>query len=162
LLRFNFAFTGGSFYPQSDNFVGWNIEDIVLTNIQQQLVTVMDSTNFTFTPAQPGAYLLQAQPVIFGQFPLAFGPVKQVTAVSNNMPAIVMGQPVLSNNSVVLNFTVSGAPATTFHLLQAAQLSAGAWVTNSTAVLATNPPGSSYRFTATKTNPSQFYRVQTP
>ena len=35
LLRFNFAFTGGSFYPQSDNFVGWNIEDIVLTNVQQ-------------------------------------------------------------------------------------------------------------------------------
>jgi hypothetical protein len=162
LLRFNFAFTGGGYYPQSDNFVGWNIEDIVLTNIQQQIVTVLNTTNFTFTPAQPGAYLLQAQPVIFGQFPLAFGPVKQVTAVSNTTPAIVMGQPVLSNNYVVLNFTVSGGVAPTFHLLQAAQLSAGAWVTNSTAVVATNSPGNSYRFTATNTNPIRFYRVQTP
>jgi hypothetical protein len=70
LLRFNYAFTGGSYYPQSDNDVGWSIENIVLTNAQQlvNLVTnVVASTNissgsllddgnnglvnFTFTPS---------------------------------------------------------------------------------------------------------------
>ena len=85
-LRFNFDFTGGGYYPQSENYIGWNIEDMVLTNVQQQLITTVGTTNFTFTPAQAGTYLLQAQPVIFGQFPLAYGPVKQVTVV----PAVTL------------------------------------------------------------------------
>ena len=54
LLRFNFAFTGGGFYPQSDNYIGWNIEDIVVTNVQQPSVSTVNTTNFTFTPGQPG------------------------------------------------------------------------------------------------------------
>jgi hypothetical protein len=74
----------------------------------------------------------------------------------------VVGQPVLSDNYAVSNFTVSGSLATVFHLLQAAQLSAGTWVTNSTAVFTTSSPGISYRFTATNTHPIRFYRVQTP
>jgi hypothetical protein len=161
LLQFNFAFTGGGYYPQSDNYVGWNIEDIVLTNVQQQLVTVTNTTNFTFTPPQAGTYLLQAQPVIFSQFPLAFGPVKQVTVTSNLTPVILLGQPTLSNSQVLLNFTVSG-PAATFNLLQATQLSPPAWTTNTAAVLTTNTPGSSYRFTAATNAPTRFYRIQSP
>ncbi len=162
LLRFNFAFTGGIYFPQSDNFVGWNIEDIVLTNVQQQLVTIMDTTNFTFTPAQPGTYLLQAQPVIFGQFPLPFGPAKQVTAVSNSTPIITLGVPALTNNEVLLNFTISGGSASTFHLLQANQLNPAAWTTNATAIFTTNISGSWYRFTTTNNASIRFFRIQTP
>ncbi|MGO8763513.1 MAG: hypothetical protein ACLQSR_00075 [Limisphaerales bacterium] len=161
LLRFNFDFTGGSYDPQSDNFVGWNIEDIALTNVQQEAITTVDSTNFTFMPAQAGTYLLQAQPVIFGQFPLAFGPVKEVTVISNNATVISVQRPVLSGNQVLLNFNVSGG-AGTFHLLQANQLTPPGWSTNTTAVIATNVPGSSYRFTVTNNEAMQFYRVQTP
>lgn len=131
----------------------------MVTNTQQQAITVMDTTNFAFTPAQPGNYLLQAQPVIFGQFPLSFGPVKQVTAVGGT-PGIVMSQPVLTDRQVLLNFTVSGA-ASTFHLLQTTQLNTG-WLTNTTAPFTTNVPGSSYRFTATNDSSLRFYRVQTP
>jgi hypothetical protein len=160
-LRFNFAFTGGGFYPQSDNYIGWNIEDIALTNIQQQLVTIVNTTNFNFTPARTGTYLLQAQPVIFNQFPLAFGPVKKVTVVSNTTTTIVMSQPVLTNKQVLLNFTVSGAAASTFHLLQTTQLPAR-WTTNTAASFITNIPGASYRYTATNNVPAQFFRVQTP
>lgn len=159
-LRFNFAFTGGSYYPQSDNYIGWNLEDITLTNVQQQLITVADSTNFTFTAAQPGTCLLQAQPVIFNQFPLAFGPAKQVTVISNNTSVIALSQPVLTNNQVQLNFAVTG-PASAFHLLQTAQLNAR-WTTNTNATLATNAPGTSYRFTTPETSPAQFYRIQSP
>jgi hypothetical protein len=162
LLRFNFAFTGGSYYPQSDNYVGWNIEDIVLTNVQQQAITIVDTTNYVFTPAQPGSYLLQVQPVIFGQFPLAFGPVKQVTAISNTVPLIQMGQVVLSNKLVLLNFTVSGGPARTFHLLQATNLSLAVWTTNTAASLATNVAGASYRFTVSNNLSAAYFRVQTP
>ena len=160
LLRFNYAFTGGGYYPQSDNYVGWNIEDIVVTNIQQQVITIMDTTNFAFTPTQTGNYILQAQPVIFAQFPLSFGPVKLVTAIVNPNPTIVLGQPKLTNKQVLLSFTISGA-ASTFHLLQTTQLNTP-WTTNSTATFTTNVPGSSYRFTATNDSSLRFYRVQTP
>lgn len=160
-LRFNFAFTGGSYYPYSDNYIGWNIEDIVVTNIQQQQVTVLDTTNFTFLPAQPGVYLLQAKPVIFNQFPLAYGPAKMVSVVSNNTPLIVMNQPVLTNRQVWLNFTVSGAPATAFYLLQTPQLNQP-WTTNTTATFSTNIAGSSYRYTATNNSATEFYRIRTP
>ena len=161
-LRFNYAFTGGGYYPQSDNFIGWNIEDIVLTNVQQQVVTIVDSTNFTFTPAQPGIYLLQAEPVIFGQFPLSFGPLTQVTATTNLPPVIIIGDPAIVNGQVLLNFTVSGGAATSFHLLQATQLIPAAWTTNAAAAFTTNVPGSSYRFTTTNNSPFRFFRIQTP
>ncbi len=158
LLRFNFAFTGGSFYPQSDNYIGWNIEDVVVTNVQQQAVTTIDTTNFMFTPAQTGNYLLQAQPVIFGQFPLGFGPAKQVTVIST--PVILMGQPTVTNGTVQLPFTANNT-VNTFHLLQANQLGA-AWTTNLNATLTTVITGSAFRFTTTNGSAMQFYRVQTP
>ena len=161
LLRFNYAFTGGGFYPQADNYVGWNIEDIILTNIQQQAVTITNTTNFVFTSAQTGTYLLQAQPVIYNQFPLSFGPLKTVTVVSNAAPTIVLSMPSLANQQVVLNFTVSGATPSSFHLLQTAQATVP-WTTNNAAVLTTNIPGSSYRFTVTNASSVEFYRVQSP
>jgi hypothetical protein len=88
------------------------------------------------------------------------GPVKQLSVVNNPNTAIVLGQPVLTNKQVQINFTVSGA-ASTFHLLQTTNL-AVKFVTNATATFATNTPGISYRYTATNTVPVNFYRVQTP
>jgi hypothetical protein len=153
LLRFNFAFSGGSYYAQSDNAAGWNIEDIVLTNARQQVITLLDTTNFSFTPSQPGTWLLQAQPVIFTQFPLAFGPPKIITAAS-----VVLSPPALANGQVILNFAVAGVQAPLFQLLQTSQLGA-AWTTNTTAALTTNIPGSSYRFTTTVGAAERFYRI---
>jgi hypothetical protein len=162
LLRFDYDFSGGSYYPQSQNYVGWNIENFVVTNVQQQAVSIIDTTNFTFAPAQPGTYVLQAQPVIFSQFPLAFGPVTQVTV--NSTPAIVMSPPVLTNSQVLLNFSVanlSNAASATFHMLQANVLGGG-WTTNATAAFTTNTPAVSYRFTTTNNAATRFYQVRTP
>ena len=130
--------------------IGWCLENIVVTNVQQIVGMVTNSTvstNFTFTPTQAGNYALAAAPVLFTQFPLGWGPFKLVTAITNPTPTIVLGQPVLTNNQVLLNFTVNGGSATTFHLLQTTNLIVP-WTTNSTATFTTNIPGSSYRFTA--------------
>ncbi len=159
LLCFNYSFTGGSFYVGSANYFGWNIEDILITNTQQQLVTTIDTTNFIFTPSQPGTYLLQDQPVIFNQFALSPGPVTLVTAVSPQ--TILMNPPVATNRQVQLNFTISGLSATTFSLLQAAKVT-GPWTTNNGAPFTTNVPGTSYCFTVTNDSAAQFYRVQSP
>ncbi len=164
LVRFNYAFPGsGIYFPTADNFVGWCIENVVVTNVQQIVGMVTNSTvstNFTFTPTQAGNYALAAAPVLFTQFPLSWGPFKLVTAITNPNPVIVLGQPVLTNKQVLLNFTISGS-ASTFHLLQTTNLTVQ-WTTNSTAIFTTNVPGSSYRFTATNNSSLRFYRVQTP
>ena len=149
---------------EDDHFVGWCLENIVVTNVQQVVGMVTNSTastNFTFTPTQAGNYALAAAPVLFTQFPLGWGPFKLVTAITNPNPAIVLGQPMLTNNQVLLNFTISGGSASTFHLLQTTNLTVQ-WTTNSTATFTTNIPGSSYRFTATNNSSLRFYRVQTP
>jgi hypothetical protein len=164
LVRFTFNFTSGSYFPQNDPIVGWCLENIVVTNVQQIIGMVTNSTvstNFTFTPTLAGNYLLAAAPVLFTQFPLNWGPLKQVTAITNPTPTIVLSQPMLTNNQVLLNFTVNGGSATTFHLLQTTQLNTS-WTTNSTATFTTNTPGSSYRYTVTNNAPTRFYRVQTP
>jgi hypothetical protein len=163
LVRFVYAFNNGGYFTGNDPYLGWCLENIVVTNVQQIVGMVTNSTattNFTFTPAQAGNYALAAAPVLFTQFPLGWGPFKLVTAITNPNPTIVLGQPVLTNNQVLLNFTVSGS-ATTFHLLQSAQLNL-TWTTNTTATFTTNIPGSSYRYAATNNAPIQFYRIQTP
>ena len=165
LVRFNYAYPGyGIYFNTADNYIGWCIENIVVTNVQQAVGMVTNSTastNFTFTPALPGTNVIAAAPVLFTEFPLGWGPVKLVNAITNPNPTIVLGQPVLINNQVLLNFTVSGGSATTFHLLQTTQLNTS-WTTNSTATFTTNTPGSSYRFTTTNNSSLRFYKVQTP
>ena len=164
LLRFNYDFLPPYYYfVGADDYLGWSVENVVVTNVQQIVGMVTNSTvstNFTFTPTQAGNYVLAAAPVLFTQFALSWGPFKLVNAITNPTPTIVLSQPMLTNNQVLLNFTVNG-PATAFHLLQTTQLNTS-WTTNTTATFTTNTPGSSYRFTATNNSSLRFYRVQTP
>jgi hypothetical protein len=160
LLRFNYDFPPASYYtwyPQTDNYIGWCIENIVVTN-SQQLVNLTTnstaSTNFTFTPTQTGSYNLEAEPVIFTQFPLSFGPAKLITVI----PSLVMSTPVVSNGTVRLDFTIAPPTNANFKLLQANQLGVG-WTTNAGATLTTNILGSSYRFTTTNGPAMRFYRI---
>ena len=165
LLRFNFSFTGGNYYPQSDNYIGWCLENILVTNTEQIIQTTTNSTastNFVFTPTQSGSYILQAAPVIFSQFPLNFGPAELISVTASTNPVIVMNQPVLTNRQALLNFTVNNLPNATFHLLQATQLNIASWTTNTAAVFTTNILNNSYRFTATNNSALRFYRIQTP
>ena len=163
LVRFNYAFTSGSYFTGNDPIVGWCLENIVVTNVQQVVGMATNATasiNFTFTPTQAGNYSLAAAPVLFTQFPLGWGPFKLVNAITNPNPVIVLGEPVLTNKQVLLNFSVSGT-ASTFHLLQTTQLNTP-WTTNTTATFTTSVPGSSYRYVATNDSALRFYRVQTP
>lgn len=163
LLRFNYDFSSGNYFPQSDPGVGWALDNILVTNISQLVsftTNLTASTNFTFTPTVATNYNLQASAIIFNDFPLDGGPVKPVTAVIG--PAvIVLATPVVTGNQVQLNFTLTSGLAITFRLLQADQLGKP-WVTNASATFTTNVPGSSYRFTTTNGPATRFYRVQTP
>jgi hypothetical protein len=67
----------------------------------------------------------------------------------------------MSGSQVKISFTLTSGSASSFHLLQSGQ-PGGGWTTNSTAVLTTNLPGSSFQFTATNNSVMRFYRVVTP
>jgi len=160
VLRFNYHIGVGSYYYQTSAGVGWYIDDIVITNAEIGTVSGTNATattNFTFNPSQSGTYNLEVQALIFTEFPLGWGPAKEV----NVMPAIMLGMPVVTNGQVRLDFTVTSNSAATFKLLQVDQLGA-AWITNTGATLTTNVPGSSYRFTTTVGPSKRFYRIQAP
>lgn len=163
LLRFNYDISPGSYYSQSDPGVGWALDNILVTNISQLInftTNITASTNFTFTPTVATNYNLEASAIIFSDFPLDGGPVKQVTAVVGP-PVLVLAPPVIAGSQVQLNFKLTSGVATTFRLLQADQLGKP-WITNAGAVFTTNVAGSSYRFTTTNGPVMRFYRVQTP
>ena len=165
LLRFNYDFASGSnnHYIGADPYLGWCLENIVVTNVQQ-LVNVAtnatSSTNFVFNPTLVGNYLLQARGVIFTEFPTDLGTAKTVSAVAGGT-IITLNSLTVAGSQVKIKFTLTSGTAASFHLLQKNQLG-GAWTTNGTAVLATNVPGSAFQFTTTNGPAMRFYRIQTP
>lgn len=162
-LRFNYDLGFGSYFNQSSAGVGWYLDDLVITNAEVWTVLATNSTattNFTFNPPQATNYNLNVRPVMFGDYPLEWGPAKNVHAVIGATPVITMSRPVVNGGQVQLDFTVSGS-ASTFTLLQADQLGA-LWATDGSATLTTIVPGSSYRFTTSVGPATRFYRIQTP
>ncbi len=150
LLRFNYDFSTGSFYPQFNPGFGWALDNIAVTNIAQLVsfsTNATVSTNFTFVPSQATNYDLLTRALIYSEFPLDWGPIKPVTAVIGS-PVILMAPPAIIGNQVQLNFSLASGLASSFHLLQSDQFGSS-WSTNAAAVLTTNIPGSSYRFTTT-------------
>jgi len=83
--------------------------------------------------------------------------------VTGGVPSlmIVLSGPMVAIGQARLPFTLTSGAASTFKLLQSARVN-GPWVTNSSAVLATNAPGVSYTFTVPTTGADEFYRVQSP
>lgn len=163
LLRFDYDFSTGNYYPQTSPDVGWCLEQIVVTNVQQlvnQTTNATSSTNFVFRPAQAGNYLLQARGVIFDGFPLDLGTARQLTAVVG--PTIItLNSLAVAGGQVKINFALASGLASGFHLLQANQVG-GPWTTNAGALLTTNVPGSAFQFTTTNGPAMRFYRVQSP
>jgi len=166
-LRFNYTYTSGfTYYPVQPGVVGWYLDDIVITNTEVWTVVATNSTtttNFTFNPSQATNYNLNVRAYIFTEFPLDWGPVKNVVATTSAPPPVIVlsRQPDVTSGQVRLDFTVTSGASATFKLLQADQVS-GPWTTNGSATLTTNVPGSSYRFTTPLTAAKRFYRVQAP
>ena len=123
LLRFDFDYSSGSYYTGSAPYVGWCLENIILTNTLQLVnltTNATSSTNFTFTPAQTGGYVMQARNAIFTDFPTDLGTSKLVTAVA--------GAPQLAIARVTNKVIVSWPASVTGWTLQTnVGLAAAAW-----------------------------------
>ena len=92
---------------------------------------------------------------------IAYIGLDNVIVTSGSSPVIVMSVPTVTTGQAQLPFTLRSGAASTFELLQSAQVN-GPWVTNSSAVLVTNVPGVSYIFTVPTAGAVEFYRVQSP
>lgn len=164
-LRFTYTYTSPLTYYQVQGVpTGWYLDDLVITNAELWTVVATNTvatTNFTFNPAQATNYNLNARAVLFGDYPLDWGPAKNVSAIAGGSATLLMSRPVVTGGQVQLDFTVTSGSAATFKLLQADQPGL-AWTTNAAATLTTNIPGSSYRFTTPVGPTMRFYRVKTP
>jgi hypothetical protein len=159
LLRFNYDFpsTGGSYWPYDGPDFGWCLQNLVVTNAEQLMnpnIVSTASTNLSFASAQAGDFSLEAQALIFTQFAVGWGPAKLLSV----LPSVLMSNPVLLSGQSRLDFSTTPGTTGTFKLLQAGRLGS-TWTTNTSAVLTTNVPGSSYRFTVANTAAAGFYRV---
>jgi hypothetical protein len=160
-LRFNYSFSSGTYYPGEMPGDGWVFDVIELTNAElwtEAGTTPTAITNFTFNPPQPGMYNLEVRALIFDEFRLDWGPPLVVSATTSAPPVVVMNPPVVTSGQLQLNFTLTSGAAANFRLLQADQVNA-VWSTNASAVLTTNTPGISYRFTTPIGPATRFYRV---
>jgi hypothetical protein len=165
LLRFNYDISFGSYYNQTGPQFGWHFDDILITNANQLVTPVTNSiagTNFVFNPPAAGTYNLEARGVIFTDFPLDWGPTKQVVAISNSAPTVItINRIAVTNTQAQIDFTLASGSAASFKL-QYANPIPGSWNTDAAAVLNTNVPGSSYRFNTTTSGNARFYRIQSP
>jgi hypothetical protein len=165
LLRFNYYREGfGDYESGTDRETGWFFDDIVVTNVQQLVnptTTPTATASLGFVPGTAGDFALLARPLLFGGFPIEWGPAVLVTATTGAPPVIVLEQPLVAGAQVRLDFTLQSGAASTFKLIQADSPS-GPWSTNASATLTTNAPGSSYRFTTAIESAARFYQVQTP
>ncbi|HYP18234.1 MAG TPA: hypothetical protein VEQ65_13560, partial [Opitutus sp.] len=115
-VRFNYTVAlGGSAFTQTDNGVGWSVDNITLSGVQSaaaSAATNAPGTTFTYTPGATGTFALQARGVLFGAYPLEWGPVAQVTVAAagptfTTQPLNQTGQP-----GATLNLTAAAAGAT--------------------------------------------------
>lgn len=116
-LNYDSAPSGGTYYPQATNGVGWYVDNLTLTGVQAATpgatVGVASGTSFIFTPATVGAVGLQARGVLFGAYPLEWGPVTQVTAVVAGSAPTVTTQPANRAVNAGEGTTLSVAATTT-------------------------------------------------
>jgi hypothetical protein len=85
-VRFAYRYTMGELaYPQTTTGIGWYIDDITFTTTSEvtgiSASPVSATPTFTFTPPAEGRYILQARALLYGRYPLEWGPVLRVTAV---------------------------------------------------------------------------------
>ena len=163
LLRFNYDYMGGNYYPDTTPNVGWSLENIIITNALQLtdfVTNATPSTNFNFVPGAVGDWALAVQPVIFDQFGLGWSGAIEITAVTNQLPTVILlGSPNLAAGQAQIPFTLLQGVASSFDLLQASQV-IGPWTTNAGAALETIVPGRSYQFNTPFASQTIFYSVR--
>ncbi len=125
-LRLRFIYTvppGGSAFPQTNpaQEVGWFIDNIALSDVQTVTadapVRVASGATFSYQPAAAGSVALQARGVLFGAYPIEWGPALPVVALdanANNNPGRLINMSIRTNagtgdNTLIVGIGLGGA-----------------------------------------------------
>lgn len=154
-VRFVFAFSSGSWFPQADPGFGLYLDEIAFTDVEQVIGTevtpVSGANSFVFRPSTAGTYGVALQAVA-GARPLPFSTPLIVTAIPRpNTPVIALSPPVIGpNGKIRLDFAVTSGSASNF-ALERAPAAGGPWSAVADATLsAVSATSYTYRFTPTE------------
>ena len=107
IIRFNYSYTrGGFYYPQTDDNVGWFIDNITVSDATELIdSTTIDlgiTSSFDFLPPASGIYALEVRGIGWESFPLEFGPahIVQVIEAEANNELIVDGSGVVVGENI--------------------------------------------------------------
>ncbi|OIR13383.1 immunoglobulin I-set domain protein [mine drainage metagenome] len=97
-IRFTYTYDGGTYYPQTDSGVGWNLDQISFAGISSATTgtasAIQSGTGFSYTPASTATVGLQARGVLFGTYGMDWGTVLQTTALATaGTPPSITTQP---------------------------------------------------------------------
>ena len=107
IIRFNYSYTrGGYYYPQTDDNVGWFIDNITVSDatelIDSTTIDIGITSSFDFLPPASGMYALEVRGIGWESFPLEFGPahIVQVIEAEANNELIVDGSGVVVGENI--------------------------------------------------------------
>ncbi len=166
-LRYRLAYehTGSTFFPQTDDGIGWYVDDITFTHTEEltspQTVMIPSGNSFNFVPAQTGDFAIDARAQVYGEFFLDWGPALRVSATNAPPPPVIHldSAPALAANRFQFDFTVTGYRAGLVFDLWKSSGPGGPWAVDPAATFQTLTPSSRFRVSSPIDGPRQFYRV---
>jgi len=163
-LRINYDFTVGNYFPQTDPGVGWYVDNFTITNAPEVLSSVIASTatssSFHFSPTNAGSYLLEVRPLLFVDYPVAWGPGRTVSVIPNtNVVVSIRNIANTGANTWQVNFNLLNGSPTGYELWSAMTLPS-AFTKETNATIQTIVPGSQFRATITSTNARKFFQIK--
>lgn len=109
-LRFNYDEPTGSYFFDTDDGVGWYVDEVSFTNLVDLSTAITTAvaagTTFDFTAPAPGTFMLAVRPIVSGRN-LPFGPALTVTASAVSGPPDIAVQQPAGNALTDANSTVS-------------------------------------------------------
>lgn len=161
-LRFVYDHIGGGFFPQTDPGVGFYLDDIALTGVDELsgdlLSDLPAETQFSLVPVEPGALLLQVRPKLVNRF-LPWGPGKVVTArAGSGVQVRILSVQRLGNGNLQFEFSAANIGAATVEVQSAAQVT-GAWGREDGASVRPAGAGTFIAVVPPATAPQRYYRI---
>ena len=163
-VRFLYDFIGGTYFPQTDKDVGYYLDDVALTGLDQvsqpRTNSVPATGQFDFTATALGRYRLQLRPIL-PNHPLPWGPLFEVS--SSNALASVALKLLTPRFTDATHWEVpvqilSGAP--TFLSLESSSTPLSGWEYQSTATVESLGGGGYRIVVAEPQSGSRFFRVR--
>lgn len=163
-VRFAYDFTGGTYYSQTNAGVGFYLDDIKLSNIEELVAPVISEAqagqSFAFVPPNAGDFALSVRALVSGRW-LDWGPAKLVRASVPVTPTAKtrLATPALwPGNQAWLDFEVTSGIANEYTLARAPS-PLGPWTEDTAATLQQLAAGRFRFLTQTAGGSQQYYRV---